>query len=420
MSDESGAPGEGSSAEERMRRAREDLDRIVEDLVARTRSEPGSSGPAPDPDPYARVGPEPGGQVGAGADEIEARLTRTVEARVGAAERRLQLQAQALEAALGEEAQQARAAAEGLERMQASLDEDLEERKRAFREEAEGGVREIVGEARLELDGKVTELEREIGELRSQLAATARVSAERSSRASASIEEGVGRLRSELDEMRGEMSKRSIRRERKRLEDEGAARLGSLEELHAAKLAELDEHASRQAEALSERVSRGLEAGLADAASSLERERDEVLERLEEAASRRVEEGVDAAVAVRSEGFEERLEQVTDRLSEEAAKRIRAAAEAAEQRLAAAERAQQREEEVNRRIREAEAEAGERVRAAERRLVDVLGRLAPSGSGPLARGLTGRAEAPAEACAKRGFSRRGSPLSRPWHPPRLP
>lgn len=362
-----------------MRRAREDLDRIVEDLLARTRSpgaHPAPGGPGPE------AGTEISRQVAAAADAIEARVGEAVDARLGAAERRLQLQAQALEAALGDEAQQARVTADRLEEMRAALDGEFDSRRTALLEDARGSLREIVGDARAELEGKVSELEGEIGELKSQLAATGRVTAERAASVSASVEDGVARLGSELEELRRETSRRSIRRERKRLEEEGARQRASLNELGEARRAELDEFLKRESAGLHERISGELDAGLAAAVTLLDGELDEVRGKLEESASARVEAAVAASFAGRSERLEEHLEEVGGRLSEEAERRVEAAVRAAEGRLAAAERAQRREEEVNRRIEAAKAAAEERVRAAERRLIEVLDRVATAGAGP--------------------------------------
>src|SRR5687767_14652760 len=119
-------PGDEGNSEERISRAREAIDRSFAELASRGGSMPSGAAPPP-PSPPPPAGPPPGGSGGGGGDHeferrvaaateaIDRRVHETVSARLGAAERRLELQSKALEAALGEEAVQARIAVEQIE-----------------------------------------------------------------------------------------------------------------------------------------------------------------------------------------------------------------------------------------------------------------------------------------------------------------
>ena len=133
-----------SAAEERLVRARQSISRSFDELISRVGSpsrpespvtvehqgptEPEEDDDLADPPAAARDFEDdeifPPTPVGSAAVEgVEARLNALVNARVEAAERRLELQSKALEAALGEEAVSARRAAEQVEAAREALDQ---------------------------------------------------------------------------------------------------------------------------------------------------------------------------------------------------------------------------------------------------------------------------------------------------------
>lgn len=327
-----------------MGHAREEIGRSYEELAARVRAEGAYAGARAAPaGAVAPAGYEEllRGRVAEAAGAIEARVVDTVEARVRAAERRLQLQTEAIEAALGE-----------------------------------GLAREVAERS--------AGLEREIVALRSRLTEAGRVAAERAASASASAEREAARLRAELEEARGEISRRSIRRERKRMREEGDTQAARLKELAEATRVEVADGLRREAEDASGRVEAALADGLSAALDRLRGEEAEARARLDEDVSRLSGERVAEALEHDLEGVLTRVEEAGERIAEQGVRRVEAEAEIAVGRLAAADRAQEREEVVRRRIAAAEAEAAERVRAAERRLVEVLDRVARVEPGPQA------------------------------------
>lgn len=179
MADRGEKTDQGEEAERRIARARSAIGKSFEELIAR--GEDGSPTPEPvgtgttlPPDIEVFAGERkgiPAADVppGASADDIAASVERRVSAwvdgRVRAAERRLELQSEAFEAALGEEAVGARRATEQVEAVRRSLaaaaDQALTEVSAAVsdaREQLSGEVRERVDSALKEAELRVRSL----------------------------------------------------------------------------------------------------------------------------------------------------------------------------------------------------------------------------------------------------------------------
>ena len=167
MADQDEREDDDSAAERRLVQARQSIGRSFDELISRV----GSSAPEqveqsgePEPvdqeedddlvDPPAaqHVGgedddltqsPPPVATGGGVPADVEARLTAWVNARVEAAERRLELQSKALEAALGEEAVSARRAGEQVDAAREALIRATEIALRAVGESVEGAKAEL-------------------------------------------------------------------------------------------------------------------------------------------------------------------------------------------------------------------------------------------------------------------------------------
>lgn len=185
----------------------------------------------------------------------------------------------------------------------------------------------------------------------------------------------VARLWAELELQKTELSKRSLRRERSRLEEEGTAQLRRLGELAEVKRGEFAEAVAGEAGGASARVRSELADELRAAREQLETIHAGARAELEEAVEARSRAAVASALRDRIRDLEERVAQTIARGLRDAEERLDAAATEGELRLAAADRAQEREEAIKLRAGRAEAAAEARVRAAEQRLVDVLAQL---------------------------------------------
>ena len=184
-------PGERSDhedeAERRIARARAAIGKSFEELIARSEAGPQTASPPPRPpaaappdiegsrvEPEAPTPPLPpppaGASEGADPDDIaavvERRVSAWVDGRVRAAERRLELQSEAFEAALGGgaaiEARFSAAEATLRSRLDAAVDETATEQDRRMREEAASHRKRINEELAAALQSTATELRRRL------------------------------------------------------------------------------------------------------------------------------------------------------------------------------------------------------------------------------------------------------------------
>lgn len=333
-------------AERRIARAREMIGESFAQLsgsgaptIEASAWRPGSRQPATDPAP-ASGGPGHGledldRQIAA-AGGVEGRLAAWIDSRVRAAERRLELQSGALEAALGEEALQARLVAEQIER-----------EREALQLATEDALRQV--------DSRGTEL-------------SERVATELRERSSISIGEAETRLRSEAGaEARRAADERVAEAERRLLRRIEAAQ-SDVERQIAAARAELERHVESAFREVERRLDRSARERVADTVAELRSTASRLAHEDVGPDRRGYERSQDEFVVARMREAERALTEAR----ESAEHRVAGGIDAAQQRVAAADRAQQRDEEVRRRINVARAESEQRVREAERRLEAVL------------------------------------------------
>jgi len=284
MSDRAEEPDDDESSEWRMRRARAAIDHSFEELVKRVEEQVGavtSTGPAEvGVDRVASRGLQPGTgldaalerRVAEAAESIDRRVGEMVSVRVRRAERRLELQAQALEAALGEEAVQARLAAEQIEQARSAL---AAASATALRElqDAVDGMKELAAREQAEPTAMA------VDEAAAPLA----------DRSESELEAEVARLQTALEAVRAELSRRSI----KRLEEAVGS---ALERRTAALERRLETFTERNAELAEGRVRVAFEAAEARiAAAERAQQREESVRRRTEAARAEAESRVRAA-----------------------------------------------------------------------------------------------------------------------------
>ena len=121
---------------------------------------------------------------------------------------------------------------------------------------------------------------------------------------------------------------------------------------------------------------------VARARAEIEAMAGEVTSSIAGAAEARATEVVRAEFEGRAVELERRLGDLAERSGSEAEQRLLALVGEAEERLAAVDRAQEREERIRTRSNAAELEAERRVRDAEQRLIEVLARLEPAEDSP--------------------------------------
>lgn len=281
------------------------------------------------------------------------------EARLSAASERIEV--------IADDARTSAAAAAAEARQQALA--EIPEAVAAAVEEAGSG-------ARAEIDGLVREA---AGSALSDQAD--RVGAELEQAAAAGIE-------SRLTAFGDELSRSSYRDHSRRAEAAAASQLArSLDALKQQRVelgADLASSGAEERDRIERertRVEAELERSLAAAKEDLERRATELRAATETAIATRADRLLADGFERGAAELEGRLDALVARKGDEASRRFAAAAANAGERLAAVERAQQREERVRERIDAAEREAEQRVRDAERRLVEVLGRIGPS-AGP--------------------------------------
>lgn len=218
-------------AEQRIARARATIGKSFEELIARTENQAAELGTAPLPavgDP-AEGAPPPSWEPAAAAREgghpaelaegdverriveatagIEARISEWVNGRVHAAERRLELQSQALEASLGQGAESAQHAIQEIERAKAELAEALGK--------AQIDVAGVVEEGRRQLEagavsaGQESDLKAEVAAARTELEASfAEAIADRQNDSIARVEEILLREAAKGDARSSEATRR--------------------------------------------------------------------------------------------------------------------------------------------------------------------------------------------------------------------
>ncbi len=267
-------------AELRIRRARSAIGKSFEELIARGERGAGSSG-APSPDiSVVRVEEDEADAPAAGsADDIAASVERRVSAwvdgRVRAAERRLELQSEAFEAALGEEAVGARRATEQVEAVRRSL--------AAAADQALSEVSAAVQAGREELSGEVRD------------------------RVDAALKEAELRVRSLGTAMQDEFRTSVAEANRKRIDEEvGAAVAGLRETAEAERKALHEDLTARLAEARAEMA--------ADVQSRLDSEIGEALQQIEGEGRRTLAAASEAAGAAVAGEFESRVPQLEERI----------------------------------------------------------------------------------------------------------
>ena len=299
-------------------------------------------------------------QVGAARAEIEAaqneRIARfeadmaarleTAEARMTAkGDARLAAETQRIELVGGEVEQRMRSGVENLEEITRRVPAIAEERAAAVAAEQLAGSGERISaelaSARGDLEGRIQHAFREVERRlhdevargaeaqvveRAQAQVTSQVEravaelearvgtqAERAESLKGEIEAEVARVREELEQQSAELSKRSIRSERKRLEEEGAAQIERVNGLLEAKQTELTAAIVGEAGSQSERVRSELAAGLQAAREQLERSHAGARGELEEVAREQSQEAVATALSGRIRDLEEQVDGMVTR-----------------------------------------------------------------------------------------------------------
>lgn len=406
-----GDSSEAGGAEERMREAKRVIDEFVAELDARADAPVGgSAAPRPPYEPTApprQTAPPPyepavaGGVAGEPFGEaferrlgeetagIESRLNSWIGDRLRAAERRLELQSEALEAALNGEAAVAARTAGGLEAVREELraaHTDALTRIDQLRSELFAGVGTTgagaIGEQGREqvaaqVDAWVSE--RVEGALATQLTllteelrtqATSAVE-EAAARAGVGLQARAAELEAEVGELREDLSKRGIKRQRGRLDRDHEKLLGEARSALQAETERLSTQLGSTARVAEAGVESRLGALVGEAGGSLAKVRENLGEDFRRLAWETGEE------------FEQRVEQrftilerellLTIEAAETAAgQRLTEAVEEAGARLRAVDSAQEREQRIRERVRVARERAEGRVRDAERRLAEVL------------------------------------------------
>lgn len=379
------------------------LDRLAEDSAVRLEREADARSSAAEARLAASVATELANARRFLEGHVRSTLATETASGLSQAERQLagriagELEARALE---GERRLHERIS-DDLEQRLARIEVELQGRAEATSATLMGDVRAeaatAVGEAREQVRAQVPEavrgaVEEQTSALREELDAAARASIERATgevagELRARLQAEGSELQATMAELRQELSKRGIRRERARLE-------ADLDRGLSASQAALDARAGELAAELERRSTEGLERGghelaaeLAAARSEIERTASAARTSIADAARRRVGEAVGEQLGRRTIELERRLAAMLDRGRDDADARLAAVVGAAEARIAGAERALEREERIRKRTAEAERESERRVRAAERRLVEVLAQIdrvstEPAGSGP--------------------------------------
>lgn len=297
-----------------MQRAREAIDRSFEELAARSEQRaaeaPGRLSPGPPAQPFPHTTNDAlESRVAEAADAIERRVGEMVSARLRSAERRLELQTQALEAALGEEAVQARLAAEQIEQVRDSLGATAAAALREV-ETAIGRMRERAAEDLNQRESaSLAQAEARGAELEAQISQRDRESGERigsrldeiAAKLAADQEQILGR---ELHAARSELE-RSNAEHSKRFDRDAAARTEAFER-------RLAEHETVLIAGADERIT----AGLGEAKRALEMRIEGALAEVE----RRIRE--DVARDAEAEVVERTTGEISARLSAEAGRRL--------------------------------------------------------------------------------------------------
>jgi hypothetical protein len=401
-------------ADERMREAKRVIDQFVAELDARAGvPPPAASGPAPPgqegrPPPGVAPTPElPRREPAAGepasesfdqalerrvhveAAAIESRLAEWIGERVRAAERRLELQSEALETALRGDAALADRSGSELEAVREELRaahgdalariEQLRAELLAGSGAADAEAYVAQGRDRVAVQVDAWVAERVEGALAEQLAL---LTTELRTEAISAVEEAAGQagvglqtrateLEAEVSELREDLSKRGIKRHRQRLDDD-----------HERLLAEARTTLQQEAERLNTwlgSTARVAEAGAESRLQTLVGEAEASLARVRETLG----EQFRRLAWETGEEFERRVEQRFTILERELLMTVEAAEAAAGQRLAevvedagarlrAVDSAQERELRIRDRVQRAREQAERRVREAERRLAEVL------------------------------------------------